>query len=178
MRFTLLIAEAGKLIGIQAAARAAGRGTTPGQRVTAPPAGCHDGQWRDVFPLRRKLLYAGLWCLRSHIHARTTASSRCQEIAAPPMSSLIGNQKMKERTMNKNLRTSVVVAALGLPALAQAGGLYLYEVGTSDSSFYQNQNQTVFAIPSGATWRLGTGVQYVPLAQIRTRPGGGIRTLG
>lgn len=30
-----------------------------------------------------------------------------------------------------------------------------------DTSMYEHQSQTSFALPNGATWRLGTGVQYV-----------------
>lgn len=65
-----------------------------------------------------------------------------------------------------NLRNSIVLAALGLPALAQAGGLYLYEVGTSDLGFAgagtaarAEDASTVYANPAGMT-RL-TGNQLV-----------------
>jgi long-chain fatty acid transport protein len=48
------------------------------------------------------------------------------------------------------------------------GGQYQYNAKTKvsagvayDNSMYEHQNQTAFALPNGATWRVGTGVQYV-----------------
>lgn len=47
------------------------------------------------------------------------------------------------------------------------GAQYQYNASTKinagiayDSSFYKHQNQAVFALPVGASWRFGTGVQY------------------
>ena len=60
--------------------------------------------------------------------------------------------------MNKNLRLAIVLAALSLPALARAGGLDLYEVGTSDLGFAgagtaacAEDASTVYANPAGMT---------------------------
>ena len=60
--------------------------------------------------------------------------------------------------MRKQLRRGIIVAALGVPALAQAGGLYLYEVGTSDLGFAgagtaarAEDASTVYANPAGMT---------------------------
>ena len=60
--------------------------------------------------------------------------------------------------MNKNLRHAIVLAALSLPALARAGGLDLYEVGTSDLGFAgagtaacAEDASTVYANPAGMT---------------------------
>ena len=51
---------------------------------------------------------------------------------------------------------------------AALGAQYTYNARTKvsagvsyDTSFYKNQNQTSFLLPSGAAWRFGTGVQYV-----------------
>lgn len=73
--------------------------------------------------------------------------------------------------MKNTLRNSIVVAALGLPPLAQAGGLYLYEVGTSDLGFAgagtaarAEDASTVYGNPAGMT-RL-SGNQLVAGAQM------------
>ena len=51
---------------------------------------------------------------------------------------------------------------------AALGAQYMYNDNTKvnagvayDTSFYKHQNQTVFALPNGASWRFGAGVQYV-----------------
>ena len=56
------------------------------------------------------------------------------------------------------LRKSIVLAALCLPALARAGGLYMYEIGTSDLGFAgagtaarAEDASTVYANPAGMT---------------------------
>ena len=73
--------------------------------------------------------------------------------------------------MTRNLRNSILLAALALPALAQAGGLYMYEIGTSDLGFAgagtaarAEDASTVYANPAGMT-RL-SGNQLVAGAQL------------
>lgn len=60
--------------------------------------------------------------------------------------------------MGKQLRCGIIAAALGVPTFAQAGGLYLYEVGTSDLGFAgagtaarAEDASTVYANPAGMT---------------------------
>ena len=60
--------------------------------------------------------------------------------------------------MNKTLRKSMIAAAIAMPALANAGGLYLYEIGTSDLGFAgagtaarAEDASTVYANPAGMT---------------------------
>ena len=68
--------------------------------------------------------------------------------------------------MNKMLRKTILAAAIAWPVVAQAGGLYLNEVGTSDLGFAgagtaarAEDASTVYANPAGMT-RL-TGDQMV-----------------
>lgn len=72
--------------------------------------------------------------------------------------------------MNRMLRKTLIVAAISLPAMAQAGGLYLYEIGTSDLGFAAagtaaraDDASTVYANPAGMT-RLA-GNQFVVAGQ-------------
>lgn len=60
--------------------------------------------------------------------------------------------------MNQLLRKSIVAFALGLPALAQAGGLYMYEIGTTDiglagagTAARADDASTVYGNPAGMT---------------------------
>jgi long-chain fatty acid transport protein len=60
--------------------------------------------------------------------------------------------------MNKTLRKSMIAAAIAVPALANAGGLYLYEIGTGDLGFAgagtaarAEDASTVYANPAGMT---------------------------
>ena len=60
--------------------------------------------------------------------------------------------------MNKMLKKAILATALALPVIAQAGGLYLYEVGTSDLGFAgagtavrAEDASTVYANPAGMT---------------------------
>lgn len=73
--------------------------------------------------------------------------------------------------MNKTLRKSMIAAAMAMPALANAGGLYLYETGSSDLGFAgagtaarAEDASTVYANPAGMT-RL-TGNQMTVTAQL------------
>jgi long-chain fatty acid transport protein len=73
--------------------------------------------------------------------------------------------------MNKTLRKSIIAAAIAMPALANAGGLYLYEIGTGDLGFAgagtaarAEDASTVYANPAGMT-RL-TGNQATVAAQL------------
>jgi long-chain fatty acid transport protein len=65
---------------------------------------------------------------------------------------------INEEIMNKMFRKSILAAAIALPMAAQAGGLYLYEVGTSDLGFAgagtaarAEDASTVYANPAGMT---------------------------
>ena len=60
--------------------------------------------------------------------------------------------------MNKTLRKSMIAAAIAMPALANAGGLYLYEIGTGDLGFAgagtaarAEDASTLYANPAGMT---------------------------
>jgi long-chain fatty acid transport protein len=60
--------------------------------------------------------------------------------------------------MNKTLRKSMIAAAIAMPALANAGGLYLYETGSTDLGFAgagtaarAEDASTVYANPAGMT---------------------------
>jgi long-chain fatty acid transport protein len=63
-----------------------------------------------------------------------------------------------EEDMNLTLRKAIVAAAIAWPLGAQAGGLYLYEIGTSDLGFAgagtaarAEDASTVYANPAGMT---------------------------
>ena len=76
--------------------------------------------------------------------------------------------RFSQNTIETNAGTTTSSLKLQDTWHAAFGAQYQYNATTKinagiayDNSFYKDQDRTVFMLPSGATWRFGTGVQYV-----------------